>query len=98
MLNFLLLLKTFYRSLHQCDGFDVSMVLEVEKSPELSLNQFSLQFFVHGMDLLIAEDESVVAGNCFLGGVGVIREEDELFQQLHAPSLPLELQIGQQGG
>ena len=42
MLNFLLLFKIFYRPLHQGDGFDVSMVLKVEKSPKLSLNQFSL--------------------------------------------------------
>ena len=33
MLKFLLLLKIFYRPFHQSDGFDVSMVLKVEKSP-----------------------------------------------------------------
>ena len=61
VLGVLFLLKTVYRFLHQCDRFDLAMVLEVEKSPELSLNQFSLQLFVHGVDLLIAEDELIVA-------------------------------------
>ena len=48
------------------------------------------------MQLLITEDEAVVFGDCFLRGIGLVGEQDELFQQLHTVALPLQLQIHQQ--
>ena len=74
------------------------MVLQIEEGPQHAFDGLGFQFLVHGVDDLIAEDEAVVFGYCFLGGVLVVGEQDELLQQLHAPTLALELEVGQQTG
>lgn len=83
------------RFLHLLRCLQVAVVLEVQKGPYFALNEFGLHLLDHGVDQLVAEDEAVVFADCFLGGVGVIGEEDELFEHLQAVSFSFGLQLAE---
>lgn len=58
------LLQSLDGLLHLLCGPDVGQGLEIDKGPDLILNQLGLEFLEHGMQLFVIEDETVVLRYC----------------------------------